>query len=678
MVRACLLFCFLLLSQMLLPNQMARANDLAAPFFAQKPTVVLRLAPNGENYLVATVSRSTRELAIHDSLTQMVKNKVDLADVFDADTLFRDIKWLDNQYVAAVLIDKAEVETSLIERNIQTRLIVIDMLAATNKPTIYEVTTPGQLIEAAPSQAGVFYFARNARKSKVYKIHINKLLKINQKRDKLTRVDGGQFIAKNVVAQVDGFAIRWFFKSTGLPSAVVFFPEDGKMELALFETNEQSGELTPKEIKKWEEDVLKDKELSNNIDNIDKDKPLVFLPIAKAAETNSFYAIDYHEEERLNLYLVDYEAGTHETIFSSPGLPIQDILFSKNKQAIGVVVVEEGLYVEQYFDGQPTKNDAEKLEVVVDESIENDVKLLFTQTHNRPGEHLIKHANKSPIVVARQFLQLPEQLPSRQVKGSVVVDNMDIPYLLTLPEKASVDSPAPLIIMPHGGPFNVFDTPYFDPVTQFFAANGIAVLRVNYRGSGGYGLLHRDSGKKQWGKSILLELNKALNTVHKRKDIDATRTCAVGMSYGGYASLMLSIQSPDLFKCAVSVAGVTDMNLFLHQAYISEAQLKWLQEYVGDRVNDYEELMSISPLYQLHNFSTPSLLIHGLKDERVSPEHSFRAKLLLEQANADFTWAVYKDADHHFAEDDQSMRLFSQILDFVNQHLCTTEGMPSC
>jgi dipeptidyl aminopeptidase/acylaminoacyl peptidase len=647
----------------------AVSDDLLDTLFAQRPTTDIRLSPGGDLYVKTSVSTQTSSLSVFNTRTLVENNVIDLAELFDENTILRDIVWLDNRHVAAVLIDKEAVQNTLLERNSQTRLIIIDVTAAKSTPLVYEVTTPGSLIEAAPSQNGTFYFARNGRKSKV---QINKLLTINQKRSKLTRVDGGQFIAKNVVVQTDGFAIRWFFEASGEPVAVVFFNEEKRLQLAVFEKVDDTSALALKPIKTWDEDELESDEVRKKAGKKSERAPL-FLPIAKSSKSNAFYATNYHEEQALSLYLVDYESDTSEQIYNSPGLPIKDIIFSKDNEAMAVVVIEQGLYTTQYFDGQPVTSDADMLNVVADESVLGDVKLFYREAHNQGGQYWLQIEDGPPVLIHKQFEKLPQKLLSRQIIDTVRVDNMPIPYLLTLPRGASSSKPVPLIIMPHGGPFNVFDTPYFDPMTQFFAANNFAVLRVNFRGSGGYGLAHRDAGKKQWGTKMIDDLSAALKKVHERVDIDAEKTCSVGMSYGGYASLMLNLQSPTLFKCAVSVAAVTDMNLFLKQPYIFYTQQQWLSEYVGDAQIDQEALFAISPLYQMQHFKTPLLLIHGAKDKRVMAEHSFRVKLVLEQANVPFEWILYENADHHFAEKGQTKQLFASILYFVNEHLKPVE-----
>ena len=402
----------------------------------------------------------------------------------------------------------------------------------------------------------------------------------------------------------------------------------------------------------------------------------MLVPIAKAPGEKQFYAIDFHEDQTLSLYLVDYENKDKEfeTIYTSPSLPIKDIIFNQEEEAIGVVVIDRGLYTPLYFDGQPTTQKA-NLEVVIEASTDQQVQLVYKESFNRPGEYLLRFKGSkadAALPILRQVPYLSADFNTTLITNTVPFDDADIPYLLTLPSNTNNKQAAPLILLPHGGPFDVFDTPYFDPMSQYFAANGYAVLRVNFRGSGGYGLEHRDAGKKQWGDNILNELLAALEKVKQRDDIDATRVCTVGMSYGGYASLMLNLKSPELFKCAVAVSAVTDMNLFLYEVNITPSRKAWTTDYIGDPRADFDKLLAISPLYVLQEqarFTTPLKLIHGAKDERVSVEHAFRFKLLLEQNNIPFEWELVEDADHHFAEKQQSVVLFDSILSFVDKHL---------
>jgi dipeptidyl aminopeptidase/acylaminoacyl peptidase len=662
----------------------AKTVELLDPLFADQSALAVRLSPDGQQYVVADMRALKTTLEVFQSDTQKSNNQYDLVSIFDKDTVLRNIAWLDNQHIAVMLIDNVEVKTALYESNAQMRLIIFDITSDAANPLMYQVSTPGYLVDSAQNEAGVFYFSRSAHKSKIYRIEIQKLLKVGQQRTKLTRVDGGQFVANNVVAETEGYAVRWFYRYSGKPAAVLLRSDIDTIKLAVYKTEGEKDKPEPVTVKTWklsefskQNTVNKTPTKEKSKENDNSKKTPLFIPIAISKKIGKFYCLDFHETQALSLYLVDFEKDQHEQIFTSPGLSIVDLIFAENHQAIGVTVLEQGYYKESYFDGQPSHNDRgqpsnnkpDLLSVVTGSSLDGKTQLVYQEAHNQPGSYHLKMGQQKSVLVSKQYRHLPNVLPTRQVSDTVKVGDFDIPFLLTLPDKASNTAPAPLILIPHGGPFDVYDSPYFNANAQFFAANGMAVLRVNFRGSGGYGLAHRDAGKKQWGDLMLQDLFSATQKVQSRADIDASRICVVGMSYGGYAALMLSLKHPNLFNCAVSVAGVTDINLFVKSPYLSSEQQLWAKEFVGDANTEYARLKANSPIYQITKLTTPLLLIHGAEDEIVNVENAFRAKMLLEQANIPFEWRLFDTADHHFAKDDQHQQLYEDIFAFVSKHL---------
>ncbi|GAA0858290.1 alpha/beta hydrolase family protein [Aliiglaciecola litoralis] len=638
------------------------ANKLLDPLFADPSTQSVRLSPDGERYVVAEMRPEKTTMRVYQSASQTVNKQYDLARLFDENTVLRDMQWLDNRHIATMLLDKVQTKTALAESNAQLKLIIFDIESSDADPVMYQVSTPGYLVDGAPDEQGAFYFSRSAHKSKIYRIEISKLLRVDQKRTKLTRVDGGQFVESNVIANADGYALRWFFQKSGQPAAVLLRTEIDKVSLAVYKSASNEPAAVPEEVTSWKLSELNKKEKSK------QDEPF-FIPIAMASETGKFYSVDVNEPQAFSLYLVDFKQQQNELVFTSPGQPIVDLIFAKNRKAVGVMVVEQGLYKESYFDGQPSLLNTEILQVVTASSLDGKTQIVYQESHNQPGRYVLHQDKKAPVKLFNQYTRLPDSLPSRQVVGTVKVDEFDIPYILTLPQSASKSAPVPLIVMPHGGPFDVYDSSYFSADAQFFAANNFALLRVNFRGSGGYGLQHKEAGKKQWGDKMLLDILSATQLVQQRADIRSSQTCLVGMSYGGYAALMLGIQHPKIFTCAASVAGVTDINLFIKSPYLSPEQQEWITEHVGDSNSDYAKLKSISPVYNINRLSIPLLLIHGAKDQVVNVENGFRIKRLLEQAKIPFEWRLYPEAGHDFSEDDQLVRLYTDILTFVQQHV---------
>ena len=105
------------------------------------------------------------------------------------------------------------------------------------------------------------------------------------------------------------------------------------------------------------------------------------------------------------------------------------------------------------------------------------------------------------------------------------------------------------------------DAIQFDPEVELLANRGYAVLRVNYRGSGGFGRAFEQSGFGGWGKDIEDDVLAALDATIKTVSIDQDRIALRGTSYGGYSTLMGLIRTPERFRCGIAVSAVTDVPL---------------------------------------------------------------------------------------------------------------------
>ena len=116
----------------------------------------------------------------------------------------------------------------------------------------------------------------------------------------------------------------------------------------------------------------------------------------------------------------------------------------------------------------------------------------------------------------------------------------------------------PLVVFPHGGPESR-DNMAFDWWAGFYAARGYAVYQPNFRGSSGYGFKFRTAGLGQWGRAMQRDITEGVNKLVADGVADGDRICIVGASYGGYAALAGATLTPDLYACAISVNGVTDL-----------------------------------------------------------------------------------------------------------------------
>jgi dipeptidyl aminopeptidase/acylaminoacyl peptidase len=152
--------------------------------------------------------------------------------------------------------------------------------------------------------------------------------------------------------------------------------------------------------------------------------------------------------------------------------------------------------------------------------------------------------------------------PQTQAVRFKARDGMELVGYLTLPKQTGAE--LPLIILPHGGPHGVRDSCGFDLEAAAFANAGYAVLKVNYRGSGGYGKDFHYKWYRHWGLEMQDDLEDGVLWAAGAGIADIDRVCIYGASYGGYASLMGVVKTPDRYQCAIGYVGVYDLNI-LHQ-----------------------------------------------------------------------------------------------------------------
>ncbi len=252
-------------------------------------------------------------------------------------------------------------------------------------------------------------------------------------------------------------------------------------------------------------------------------------------------------------------------------------------------------------------------------------------------------------------------------------DGLKIRALLTTPSH-DAGSKLPLIVIPHGGPHGIYDVWGFDPEVQLLAANGYAVLQVNFRGSGGRGRGFESAGYGKWGLEMQDDITDAVKWTISDGQVDPNRICIYGGSYGGYAALMGVVRDPDLYRCAVGFAGVYDLPLMFEKGDIQrvESGINFLEMAVG---TDEQEMKRRSPAYNADKIKAAVLLIHGKLDERVPIEHAYRMRDALEKVGKPTRLITEGGEGHGFFAEDNRAHLYRELLDFFDDHI-GTRGTP--
>ncbi|QBY05619.1 S9 family peptidase [Thalassotalea sp. HSM 43] len=643
---------------LLLAFQVSAVNLQAKDFFAAPHLLAAKLNPTGDKVALLKQENEQHIVYVLDVNSDQETVFVNLDQYAFEEFNINEFGWVDDAHLAVQFTQKQKGIEQLIDSKRKQRLIIAKLPEdSTQQAKILQVKTKGIMVHLLPKQPGVFLYSKPGINSKVYKVDVNKLDVFGQKKkSKLAKIDGGQFKKRNVVKSIKGFATRWYFDNDGSILSVLHMKMDRQFHL----TNVSEDE--PQELHQWTPEEL-------NFDNKDNQ---VLLPIAYAGEGNRFYSIDVNQQNKTSLYVYDFDNNTQETVYQAKAFKIVDVLLTDEHELQAVKVINDGKLTTEYVNNEAIKgsfNLPRKPSLVssVNSSVDKASQIYYIENHDIPGEFYYLSANaKQPRLIGTMFPNLTNKLSSTMHEATVTVEGLDIPYLLTTPNQNK--STYPLVVMPHGGPISIYDNRYYNPLSQLLAANGYAVLQVNFRGSGGYSEELQEAGIGQWGDLMLEDIYQALQQVTASPHIDANNVCIFGISYGGYAAMMMPTIYPDAFKCSASFAGVSDVNLLLHSTRINDAQQEWLKKYVGDRVLEREKFKRISPVYNIDKLHIPLLIGHGAKDKIVDVEHSHRMKLMLEKHNKEFIWYEDEEATHSFGSAEQSAKYFEALLAFLKQH----------
>lgn len=247
-------------------------------------------------------------------------------------------------------------------------------------------------------------------------------------------------------------------------------------------------------------------------------------------------------------------------------------------------------------------------------------------------------------------------------------DGLPISAVVTYPPGGS-DGPFPLLVLPHGGP-EARDHLGFDWIAQAFASRGYVVLQPNYRGSSGYGVAFRNAGFGEVGEGMHHDIQAGVMALAKRGDVDPERVCILGASFGGYLALAAVTLDKGDYRCAVSVAGISDPVSFLREQEMNRAYAgqRFWRDYFAVTSSRDDAVEALSPLKHAKQASAPILLIHGEDDTVVESHHSKRMASKLKSADKPYKFVVLDDEDHYLSRAATRQKMLKVALDFVMKH----------
>ncbi|MEP6505361.1 MAG: alpha/beta fold hydrolase, partial [Betaproteobacteria bacterium] len=365
----------------------------------------------------------------------------------------------------------------------------------------------------------------------------------------------------------------------------------------------------------------------------------------------------YNGGDRLAIW--DYDVAGHAYGELMAGHPTEDVVAQSFEGAADVGgevkdVITDGLRTRHYwFDEHYAR-----LQAVLDASLPDHVNVLlsagadhvlvYSYSDVDPGRWYAMDAKalKMKEIAQRMPSIDPARMQPVQALRYPSFDGTSVPAYLTLPGKPA--KPAPLVVLIHGGP-QARDHWEFDSEVQILAAHGYAVFQPQFRGSTGFGRRFEEAGYGQWGRAMQDDITAGVHWLIDRKIADPQRICIVGASYGGYAALWGLEKTPDLYKCGVSLAGVTDLGrMLVDQSDTSYSSIgrEMIRHRMGDAFTQAAALDEVSPVKHADRIVVPVLIAHGEQDGRVPISHGKRMRDALQDLHKDVQWLYFPHAGH--------------------------------
>jgi dipeptidyl aminopeptidase/acylaminoacyl peptidase len=256
-------------------------------------------------------------------------------------------------------------------------------------------------------------------------------------------------------------------------------------------------------------------------------------------------------------------------------------------------------------------------------------------------------------------------------------DGLDLVSYYTLPLGSDADGdgrpeePLPMVLYVHGGPWSrdVWD---YNPIHQWLANRGYAVLSVNFRGSTGFGKDFVNAGNLEWGAKMHDDLIDAVDWAVGEGIADPDRVAIMGGSYGGYATLVGLTFTPEAFACGVDMVGPSNLTSLIETipAYW-QPEIEVFATRMGDhRTEEGRKLLrERSPINHVEKIERPLLICQGANDPRVNQNESDQIVGAMQDRAIPVTYVLYPDEGHGSARPENRMSFYAVAEAFLSLHL---------
>jgi dipeptidyl aminopeptidase/acylaminoacyl peptidase len=261
-------------------------------------------------------------------------------------------------------------------------------------------------------------------------------------------------------------------------------------------------------------------------------------------------------------------------------------------------------------------------------------------------------------------------LGTREVISWKSQDGAEIEGVLIKPANFDPSKRYPLLCVIHGGPTGIDRPVLLSPDVRYYpsdiwAGRGALVLKVNYRGSAGYGERFRSLNVRNLGVGDAWDVISGVDYLIAKGWVDRTRVASMGWSQGGYISAFLTTSS-DRFKAISVGAGISNWATYYYNTDITPFTINYLGD---DPADDPEIYRKTSPMSYIKQAKTPTLIQHGENDRRVPIPNAYELRQGLEDRGVPVTMVVYKGFGHGITKPKAMRAVMEHNLGWFNHHI---------
>ncbi|HQR33038.1 MAG TPA: S9 family peptidase, partial [Blastocatellia bacterium] len=259
-------------------------------------------------------------------------------------------------------------------------------------------------------------------------------------------------------------------------------------------------------------------------------------------------------------------------------------------------------------------------------------------------------------------------LASREVISWPSKDGATIEGILIKPADFDPAKKYPLLCIIHGGPTGIdrptlLDARYYP--ADIWAAKGALVLKVNYRGSAGYGEKFRQLNVRNLGVGDAWDVISGVDFLIGKGWVDGNRVGCMGWSQGGYISAFLTTSS-DRFKAISVGAGISNWATYYYNTDITPFTIQYLGD---DPADDFNIYVKTSPMSYIKQAKTPTLIQHGEFDKRVPIPNAYELRQGLEDRGVPVEMIVYKGYGHGITKPKSMRAVMMHNLGWFNHYI---------